>query len=387
MFKKLLKKLFKKPTSSASNLYYFEDSRKSAEPKAADASAADNIAPNSKAADSQIRSEPQQAPVASHNITFHSFEDEYQLAFYDHLLGASPSTLSPHDHELSAFISAQVQSLLKKPKLILDALPVLPLSLTKIVEQLNNKDFDVDALIELIQQEPAIAAKVIELANSSYYNRSHKEIVELKSAFMVLGVNGLSEGVINGFVSKLVPQSSIYFRHYGEKIWQHSLATGVMAKALVTQSPLKDSAAQAYFIGLICNLGDVIIYQLMIDAFSVVHPDCQPNSTLFKNVMAKNSKKITYFIAKYWNFPEAILEVLALQAKMKKSALLPALHNKRPIACYVYEAKILSELAMRLTQENIDDDYINEVATSLIFTDQAKAQLTLMLAEREIENA
>ena len=203
----------------------------------------------------------------------------------------------------------------------------------------------------------------------------------------VLGVNGLSEGVINGFLSKLVPQSSIYFRHYGEKIWQHSLSTGVMAKALVTQASCKDSAAQAYFIGLICNLGDVIIYQLMIDAFCVVHPDCQPNSAVFKNVMAKNAKKITYFIAKYWNFPEPILEVLALQAKMKKSALLPALHNKRPIACFVYEAKILSELQMRLAYEKIEDDYINEVSTSLLYTDEAKAQLAALVAKQQVENA
>lgn len=367
MFKKSLRKLFKKNERNNANLYYFEDSRKNLEPKDENETPSPNINNN--------------------EFAFHSFEDEYQQAFYDYLLGPSLTINSSSNDELSEFISAQVESLLQHPKLILDALPVLPISLTKIIEQLNNKHFDTDELIKLIQQEPAIAAKVIELANSTYYNRHAKEVIDLKSAFMVLGANGLSEGVINGFVSKLVPQSSLYFRLYGQKIWQHSLSTGTIAKTLIAQSSIKNSDAQAYFIGLICNLGDVIIYQLMVDAFSVVHPDCQPNSTLFKNMMAKNSKRLTYFIAKHWNFPNSILEVLALQEQVKKSALLPSLYNKMPIACYVYEAKIISELKMRLTQNKIDDDYIKEVSTSLLFTEEADNQLALMLADNSLENA
>jgi HD-like signal output (HDOD) protein len=367
MFKKLLSKLFKKTKSNNANLFFFED--------------------KNKALNTNKKPKAEQVTTNDTELVFRSFEEEYQQAFYDYLLGNSGSAESSTNDELSQFISEKVQSLLKNPKLILDTLPILPLSLSKIIDLLNSKDFEIDSLIQLIQQEPAIAAKVIELANSAYYNRNEKEIVDLKSAFMVLGVNGLSEGVINGFVSKLVPQSNIYFRQYGQKIWQHSLSTGVTAKAMVAKSQYKDSAAQAYFIGLICNLGDLIIYQLMIDAFSVVHPDCQPNSRLFKTLMAKESKRLTYFIAKYWNFPDSILEVLALQANVKRAALLPALHKKMPLACYVYEAKIISELEQRLAYVTVDDDYIKEVSTSLLFTQEANNQLKLLLADKMLENA
>lgn len=359
--------MFKKNNSSQTNLYYFEESKNALNPE---------------------NEAKQQPPVIKNNpFTLRSFEDEYQQAFYDYLLGPSDSIDSSTSDELTLFVSEKIQSLLKEPTLILAALPILPLSLTKIIEQLNNKDFEIDTLIQLIQQEPAIAAKVIELANSAYYNRHNCEVTDLKSAFTVLGVNGLSEGVINGFVTKLVPQSNIYFRQYGQKIWQHSLSTGITAKAIVANSAFKTSAAQAYFIGLICNLGDLIIYQLLLDAFAVVHPDCQPNSALFKSIMAKESKRLTYFIAKYWKFPDSILEVLALQAKVKRAALLPTLHNKMPLACYVYEAKIISELEQRLNHETIDDDYIKEVATSLLFTAEANNQLTSVLANNVLSKA
>ena len=374
MFKKLFNKIFKKSKKNTANLYYFENSKKTTNAQQETEHKQTDI-------EYSVKNTVSIAPI------IRSFDEQYQQDFYDYLLGSSPSVSSSYNDELSKLISEKIENLLKSPKLILDSLPTLPLSLTKIMAQLNNDDFDANELIKLIQQEPAIAAKVIELANSSYYNRQSKEINDLKSAFMVLGVNGLSEGVINGFVSRLVPHPSIYFRQYGQKIWQHSLSTGITAKALVAKSPLKAHAAQAYFIGLICNLGDLIIYQLLIDAFAVVHPDCQPNSVLFKNMMAKNSKRLTYFIAKYWNFPNSILEVLALQAQVKKSALLPALHKKMPIACFIYEAKVISELQMRLTQQTIDNDYIKEVSTLLLFTEQATVQLNLILANNQLESA
>ena len=381
MFKKLISKIFKKKAANSTNLYYFEDLKKSEAPKEkVSPDIQHNIQHNiqqSNSADNHTNNQP---------LRYFSFEEEYHQAFYDYLFGMPNSFTSSHNDELSEFISEKVESLLKNPKLILDALPILPMSLTKIIEQLNNDDFDADKLISLIQQEPAIAAKVLELANSTFYNRNGKEVIDLKSAFMVLGAQGLSEGVINGFVNKLVPQSSIYFRQYGQKIWQHSLSTGVNAKTLVSKSNIKNDAAQAYFIGLISNLGDVIIYQLMIDAFDVVHPDCQPNSTLFKSVMAKNSKKLTYFIAKHWNFPSSILEVLALQTKVKRAALLPALHQKLPIACYVYEAKLISELQLRMTKETLADDYIDEIKTSLLFTDEATNYLDLVISKNKIES-
>lgn len=362
MFTTLIKRLFKKRSKKASNLYYFEESNPNK---------ANNALQWDKVSTTNISSQKNK----SLPFVPKSFEQEYQLAFYDFLLGKSNNSSTESHDELSHVISEKIEQLIQKPELILDALPILPASLTTVVEQLNNHDFDTDSLVELLQREPAIAAKVIELANSSYYNRSKKPITDLKSAFMALGVNGLSEGVINGFIAKLIPQSSIYFQQYGKKIWQHSLNTGVIAKLLIEKTLNKHLAPQAYLVGLLCNLGNIIIYQLLIDAFLEVHPDCQPSSTLFKNVMAKNAKRLTYFIAKHWQFPQELLDTLAVQAKLKKSSLLPALHQKMPLACYIYEAKVISELQMRAQFKKLDKDYIDEVSTSLLYSNEARDYL------------
>lgn len=365
MFKKLVKSLFSPfKNKNKPNYLYFEESKNALEDE------------TKKAVDKM------QASLASKPATFISKEERYQKEFYTFLFG-QPIQTDQYD-ELSQYVASQVEKLLEKPTNILKSLPVLPVSLTKILEQLNSKEFDCEILIELIQQDAVIAGKVMELANSSFYNRRDTEVTDLKTAFMLLGANGLMEGVINGFVSQLTPQANIYFKQYGNKIWQHSLSTGVIAKTLISTSPYKSESAQGYLIGLICNLGDMVIYQLLIESFSFVHPDCQPNSATFKDMMFKNSKKITYYIAKHWSFPSSILEALALQVKLTRSSMLPAAFDKKPIGCYIYEANILSELEIQFEANEIDDVTLHEAKKLLVFSNEAKQYLDNLLT-REVQ--
>ncbi|HCM47261.1 MAG TPA: hypothetical protein DIS98_07070 [Colwellia sp.] len=81
-----------------------------------------------------------------------------------------------------------------------------------------------------------------------------------------------------------------------------------------------------------------------MEVFSFIHPDHQPNSYAFKELIQKKSKKLTYHIAKHWQFPQSILDALALQVKLTNVSMLPALFSKRPMACYVYEGNIISKL-------------------------------------------
>lgn len=313
-------------------------------------------------------------------LSIESIEDNHQRNFYDFLFGQSPAT-TQHD-ELSRYVAEKVAVVLRKPNAMLEALPILPASLSKVIEQLNDSNFDIQELLTLIQQEPSIAAKVIELANSSFYNHTNKEITDLKAAFMLLGTNGLVEGVINGFVSKISPHSQIYFKRYGNKIWQHSLDSGVVAKTLIKESVYKDEAAQGYLIGLICNLGDMIIYQLLMEAFAFVHPDCQPNSFAFKELMQKKSKKLTYHIAKHWQFPSSILDALALQVRLTKSSMLASAFNKAAVGCYVYEANIISELVMMFEYHHQTKEQLNESANILLYSDEAKRYFERFLKDK-----
>ena len=317
----------------------------------------------------------------SHNIDFNDYfidsiispEQRYRDEFYDVLFGAVQP--NKEQDELSIHVAIKVEQILKKPALILDSLPVLPASLSKIVEHLGNDNFDANVVIELLKNEPMIAAKVIKLANSSFYNRSNKEVTDIKSAFMQLGSYGLSKGVIDGFLSQLVPQSNLYFQHYGQQIWQHSLATGAVARELINHSHCSEQSQQAYLIGLISNLGDIVIYQLMVEAFKYAHPDCLPDSRLFRQIISCHSKYITYAIAQNWQLPASILRPLELQTKLKSADKLALVCGKYPVSCFIFEARIISKLQLRMEANSTELEELKAQALQLVNSEQARSYI------------
>lgn len=330
---------------------------------------------------------------ASHNIDLNDYfinsitspEQRYRDEFYDVLFGAVQPN-KEHD-ELSIQLAMKVEQVLKKPSLILDSLPVLPASLSQIVEHLGNDNFDANVVIDLLKNEPMIAAKVIKLANSSFYNRSNKDVTDIKSAFMQLGSYGLSKGVIDGFLSQLVPQSNLYFQHYGQQIWQHSLATGAVARELINHSHCSEQSQQAYLIGLISNLGDIVIYQLMVDAFKYAHPDCLPDSRLFRQIISRHSKRITYAIAQNWQLPASILRPLELQTKLKSADKLALVSGRYPVSCFIFEARIISKLQLRMEANPTEFEALKEQALRLVNSEQARNYIQEMLVASVCEGS
>ena len=68
-----------------------------------------------------------------------------------------------------------------------------------------------------------------------------------------------------------------------------------------------------------------------------------------------------------------------LQTKLTKSSMLPSVYAKRPIACYIYEANLISELEMRLEYHDISEDDLIEAKDFLVFSNEAKQYIDKLL--------
>ncbi len=300
--------------------------------------------------------------------------------YYDFLFGKADQNIKSDD--LSLYISEQVKMLLLKPESILENMPVLPASLTQVLPHIRNKDFDAQHLVGLLNQEPVVAARVVELANSNRYNRTSKQVTDLKSAFLMLGVQGLSEGVINGFIHKLIPQNTLYFSFYGKRIWESSLLTGHLTRSLLLKSEHAIHSDEGYLLGLISNLGDIVIYQLMADAFNLVHPDCQPNSLLFRDLLKTNAKQFSATLTKSWNFPKLLTDSLTLQTQINSSKQARANLHKYPLAIYLYEAKLLANLKLQMKYGQLSKEQLLGKTRQLSLSSEAEFAIEDMLNEQ-----
>ncbi|WP_186170965.1 HDOD domain-containing protein [Vibrio chagasii] len=264
--------------------------------------------------------------------------------FLDYLFGES--RLRTESDPFSDFVACQIERLIRSPKALLNELPVMPASVTTLMGELQGDEFDVEALLRVIEREPSMAADVIKLANSAYYKRSEKQVTDLKTAFLNMGSQGLVEGVVNSYMKNFTPGNNIYWRHFGEKIWNHSIQTASFSKELMKESPSQEDQASAYFIGLIRNLGKMIIFQMMVEAFKHVDPSVPPNSFALKRLINSYSIRLTYTIAKFWEMPESVLTVIGYQESSR--------YQCTPLGQAVFEANYLSELKYLLEEQVID---------------------------------
>lgn len=352
MFAKLVKSLFPSLTTKKveANYHYFETSR--AEEDGLSKKTVDDIQKqlNTSAENNTL--------ITSSVIKKAGITDAQREQFFSYLFGdvSSQVVLDP----LSEFVSKKIESLLvyprDNPQLIFNSLPVLPLSVTTIMAEINKPDFDVNVLITTISQEPSMATEVIKLANSAGFQRSSKPVTDLKSAFMAMGSKGLLQGVIYSYLKRFVPSPNVYYKQFGDKIWQHCLQCGAIAQAAVASSDIKEQANTAYFVGLVCNLGVMVIFQIMIEAFSHVSPDEQPNTLAFQLLVERYGQRLSFEIAKYWQLPEPILRALALQLKIKPETPREKVLPQNRLGFFIYEANKLSELQALWHSKLIDEN-------------------------------
>lgn len=308
---------------------------------------------------------PMESSVLDENVAVQRFQ-EYLFGRYER---------SVQNEELNKFVIAGIERALNNPKYLIENLPILPLSLSTLLKELNREEFSTDLVIEVIESEPSIAAKVIELANSTFYHRGNKAITDLKSAFMCLGVSGLTEGVINGFVSQLTPQPSVYYKQFGDKIWQHSLATGQLTKLLLEKEGLAEESGTGYFLGLVINLGNMIIFQLMTEAFAYVNPEARPDHLFFQKVIDKYSLSLTYKLAHFWHLPESICKGLAVQKKITSLQVLSKAQEQFPVAVAVYESHRINMLMTLVEHDRLLPENIKVLIPLMFTTDEAKHYL------------
>lgn len=292
------------------------------------------------------QSETNQAPTPQHTLRADKPLSPHDADFLNYLFGES--RLNTESDPFSDFVAARIEKLLLSPKALLSELPVMPTSITTLMSELKSDDFNVDALLTVVDKEPSMAADMIKLANSARYRRSEKEVTDLKTAFMNMGSQGLIEGVINAYLKEFSPTVNIYWRQFGEKIWDHSLRTACYSRDLLQDSGSDEDESTAYFVGLIRNLGKMIIFQVMVEAFRHVDPSVPPNSTAFKRLINSYSIKLTYTLAKFWELPESVLLSIAYQESQKFAAT--------PLATAVLEANYISELQSLLQSDIIDLD-------------------------------
>ncbi|WP_339771745.1 HDOD domain-containing protein [uncultured Paraglaciecola sp.] len=295
--------------------------------------------------------------------------------FYDYLLG--PSQTSTTLNPIEQYILTRVNQALKSPESVLTHFPVLPQSVVALTNLLNDPDFDLKAFIKVVEKEPSIATELMKKANSPAYKRGDKDITNLQQAFMFMGAKDIKEFVLNRFIKNLCQQKPIYFKTFGEKIWLHSQDVASIAKSLGAQR--KQNGEAAYTIGLMHDLGKVVIFQFMVEAFKKIDPDFKQDSLVFKKFLSEKSMRLSVELMKIWNMPKLIIDVVQEQV-----GDITELDNLEPLSATLFEANLISEISLSYLGGHIQpEELVPLLAQTKLRTDARKFLLHKLDLEQD----
>jgi HD-like signal output (HDOD) protein len=247
-----------------------------------------------------------------------------QYFFYESMF--SPRVRQTKRNEIENTVYENVASILNDNEKLTQYLPVFPNTLIELLRVLSDPQSAVVDIETVISREPVIAVKVIAAANSPLYADATNSVDNLHDAISRVGING-----INNLANSFLLQDSMMvnlenYHMFGKTIWQHSLHVAFICNDLAGKEDAQNPQLY-YLMGLVHDIGKIVIFNVLSNAYSERSADYLPCSKLFIELMTNKSALITERIIENWHFHPMIVDAIKRQSHQRKTGMAQALYN------------------------------------------------------------
>ena len=198
----------------------------------------------------------------------------------------------------------------------LTALPPLPRQSLELLEILTDPDLNILRLVDLVEQTPALAARILGVAASPFFH-SPIPVRSLSDAIIrVLGLNLVRDLALSSVLSQpfnLRPCHGFDPMRY----WRHALMSAILAQALAptVQVPQASDPSGAYLGGLLHSLGLLALVHVAPETMDRVFAQAErePESALSdleRDALGLDHAAAGAEIARCWHLPEAMAVVM-----------------------------------------------------------------------------
>ncbi len=180
-------------------------------------------------------------------------------------------------------------------------LPTLPEVALKVKSAVESEDQTAADIADLLIQDSALSARLLQLANSPLYRARHK-IDNLQTAISRLGLRIVKDLVIMLAIKQAFKASDAKVDQQFRAIWQCSIDVASVSRVL-SQSQGSLESEQAIVAGLIHNIGSLPLIELA-ERQPQLFEDL-PLADAIPMLQSELGKKILSF----WGFPQMLVNV------------------------------------------------------------------------------
>ncbi|MES2071785.1 MAG: HDOD domain-containing protein [Pseudomonadota bacterium] len=189
-----------------------------------------------------------------------------------------------------------------------NALPSIPKVVQEVIDSFNNESVSIDEVAKKLIADQVLSAKLLRLANSSYYHASRSvgtiDDAVLMLGFMTVRTLVISTGLTGSF--KTMPGVDL------KQFWRHSLHTAVIAKWLSKQ--LHGNSDFAFIVGLMHAIGQLVMHAAMPEKTLQIDKIAGPLDARRVDVeqtsFGYNYADVGAELARRWRFPDNFATVI-----------------------------------------------------------------------------
>lgn len=198
------------------------------------------------------------------------------------------------------------------PKLVetLLSCPSLPTPATvavQIITLANEPEIDLHRFIKILHCDPALASKILRIANSPLYPYS-KKIENLHQAIMVLGLNATISLALSFSLMKSLQTSQGSGLDYA-LYWKRALLAGTVCRVLGTTCGLTTEIEELYLSSLMQDLGMLALDQVFLDLYNPPELDQTCHASIISHelqCLGVNHAAVGSWLLTQWNFPDRL---------------------------------------------------------------------------------
>lgn len=144
---------------------------------------------------------------------------------------------------------------------VIDRMPPLPDVALQVLSIVNDPEYSLDALVQVVRTDPTLTARILKTCNSSLFSLQRR-VSSVSEAVSFLGTRNLVKIVVATCTKSYFQRSGTGLYLSPREIWRHSIACGITCQILAEQSGI-DEAATAFTAGILHNIGKIAISQFM----------------------------------------------------------------------------------------------------------------------------
>lgn len=194
---------------------------------------------------------------------------------------ATSSDALPRDIELGISTTPvrrlSVAELEGKVAILAQLLPISPVA-SQVASMTSSNEADAHSIAETIKRDAALAAELLKLANSPFYNPSGKTLVDVENAVVRIGTKRIGElamatAALDGLTQTRLPWMNV------NVAWRRSVAAAIAIDRLCERKELAANNTGLFLSALMHELGRVVLGAVYADEYKEMIAACRHSGT------------------------------------------------------------------------------------------------------------